>query len=184
MESALDRAEEAVTEGRERVLNLRAFQASTNELADAFPLLAGQALQGSTADLKVVVEGNARPLHPWVREEVYSIGREAIVNAFRHAEGTHIEVEITYDSRELRLRIRDDGRGMDPEILSAGGKPGHWGLKGMRERAKNIGADLQIWSGPGTGTEVDLRVPAIRAYPTEVAGARWVWLRGVLGRNR
>jgi signal transduction histidine kinase/streptogramin lyase len=184
IESALDRAEEAVTEGRERVLNLRAAQTSANDLAAAFPPLAGQTLHDSTTDLKVVVEGNARPLHPWVREEVYSIGREAIVNAFQHAGGTHIEVEIGYGARELRLRIRDDGRGMDPEILNAGGKHGHWGLKGMRERAEGIGAELQIWSGAGTGTEVDLRVPALRAYPNQVAAARWLWLRGVWGRNR
>jgi signal transduction histidine kinase len=183
MESALDCAEEVVTEGRERVLNLRASEASTNDLADMFPLLAGQAPHGSTASLRVVIEGSPRPLHPWVREEVYSIGREAILNSFRHADSTHIEVEIIYDTRELRVRIRDNGRGMDPEILNAG-KQGHWGLQGMRERARNIGAELQIWSGVRNGTEVDLRVPGLRAYPDQVSGTRWLWLRGVWGRDR
>jgi signal transduction histidine kinase len=84
----------------------------------------------------------------------------------------------------LRLRIRDDGRGIDPDVLKAGGREGHWGLKGMRERAKSIGAHLEVWSRSGSGTEVELSVPAIRAYPAVDTSARWLWLRSVLGRNR
>jgi ligand-binding sensor domain-containing protein/signal transduction histidine kinase len=184
MDRALDRAELALAEGRDRVLHLRASAGNPNDLADAFRVAAEESFQGSSPSLKVVVEGNPRALHPLVREEVFAIGREAIANALRHANGTHVEVEITYDSRELRLRIRDDGRGIDPEVLKAGGRQGHWGLKGIRERAKTIAAHLEIWSRSGSGTEIELSVPAFRAYTGVETGARWLWLRGVLGRNR
>jgi signal transduction histidine kinase/ligand-binding sensor domain-containing protein len=184
MDRTLDRAESALAEGRDRVLHLRASAGNPNDLADAFRVAAEESFQGGSPSLKVVVEGNPRTLHPLVREEVFAIGREAIVNALRHSNSTHVEVEITYDSRELRLRIRDDGCGVDPQVLKAGGRQGHWGLKGMRERAKSIGARLEIWSRSGSGTEIELSVPAIRAYPAVDTGARWLWLRGVLGRNR
>jgi signal transduction histidine kinase len=81
-----------------------------------------------------------------------------------HSGAQNIEVEITYDDRQFRLRVRDDGQGIDPGILEQGGRAGHWGLRGMRERAKRIGAQLEFWSRPGTGTEVELTVPATNAY--------------------
>jgi signal transduction histidine kinase len=96
---------------------------------------------------------------------MYRIAREALRNAFRHAEARHIETEIAYGERELRVRIRDDGKGMDPQQLDAG-RLGHWGLPGMRERAHQIGAQLHLWSEVGAGTEVELRIPASVAYGT------------------
>ena len=81
-----------------------------------------------------------------------------------HSGGLHVEVEILYETRQFRLRVRDDGRGIHPEILAKGGRSDHWGLQGMRERAKKIGAQLELWSRPGAGTEVELRVPAATAY--------------------
>jgi len=129
------------------------------------------------------VEGISRELHPLIQEEIYSIGREAITNSFRHANSLHIEVDIAYEPGQLRLRVRDDGRGIDPEVLTAGGRHGHWGLQGIRERASHIGARVQIWSRAGSGTEVDLRIPAARAYKQGSAGFRWFWLRRVIGRN-
>jgi signal transduction histidine kinase len=86
-----------------------------------------------------------------------------MVNAFRHAKGSSIEVEVDYASWELRLRIRDDGQGIDPDILRAG-RPGHIGLAAMRERAEKVGGRLEIDSAPGAGTEIELVVPAARAY--------------------
>jgi nitrate/nitrite-specific signal transduction histidine kinase len=81
-----------------------------------------------------------------------------------HSEGQHVEAEITYDSRQFRLRVRDDGRGIDPTILEAGGRSGHWGLQGMHERAQKIGGQLRFWSRPETGTEVELIVRGATAY--------------------
>jgi signal transduction histidine kinase len=99
-----------------------------------------------------------------VREECFAIGREAIINSLDHSGGLHVEVEIAYDSRQFRLRVRDDGRGIDPGILDKGGRDGHWGLQGMRERASKIGAQLKLRSHPGSGTEVELLVPSATAY--------------------
>ena len=113
---------------------------------------------------KTVVEGTVLELHPIIREETYSIGREALINALTHSDARNIEAEITYEPREFRLRIRDDGCGIDPEVLEKGGRNDHWGLQGMRERAKRIGGKLDLWSRPGSGTEIELTVPASRAY--------------------
>jgi signal transduction histidine kinase len=99
-----------------------------------------------------------------VSDECYCIGREAILNALTHSGGHQVEVEITYDSRQFRLRVRDNGRGFDPKILEKGGRPNHWGLQGMRERADKIGAQLKLWSRQATGTEVELIVPGATAY--------------------
>ncbi len=118
-----------------------------------------------------------RELQPMVLEEVLSIGREALVNALRHSECLHTEVEITYDPRQFRLRIRDDGRGIDSRMLEEGGRRGHWGLPGMRERAHRIGARLELWSRPGSGTEVQLIVPGTTAYRALRAKSKRSWFR-------
>jgi signal transduction histidine kinase len=98
-----------------------------------------------------------------VCDDIYRVAREALRNAFRHGLATQIEVEITYSDRQLRIRIRDNGKGIDPKLLSAG-RDGHWGLPGMRERAQQIGGQLDLWSEAGKGTEVELRIPGSIAY--------------------
>jgi len=110
------------------------------------------------------VEGTPRTLHPIVRDEIYRIGSEALRNAFRHAEAKQIEVELRYEERQLRLRIRDDGKGIDPKFLTTEGRERHFGLHGMRERAKLIGGKLTVWTAPGSGTEIELDIPASRGY--------------------
>ena len=107
----------------------------------------------------------------------YQIGREALVNAFRHSLAQKIETEITFARTELRLRVRDDGCGVDGEILGLGHPSGRWGLPGMYERARKIGAHLEVWSRPGLGTEVEVRVPASIAYCSSGKASRWQWLR-------
>jgi signal transduction histidine kinase len=87
-------------------------------------------------------------------------------NAFLHAEASRIEVEIHYDEHQLRLRIRDDGKGIDPQIVTEKGRPGHWGLRGMHERAKRVGGNLGVWSKPDSGTEIEMTIPASTAYAT------------------
>jgi signal transduction histidine kinase len=103
----------------------------------------------------VVVEGKPRRLSPTLQDEVYRIGHEVIRNAFNHAAAARIEVDIRYDDAELRLRIRDDGKGIDPRLVDACSRPGHWGLPGIRERAQRIGSRLEFWSQAGAGTEVE-----------------------------
>ena len=112
-----------------------------------------------------------------VREESYRIGREALINALTHSNGRLVEVEIMYEPRQFRLRVRDDGHGIDPSILAEGGRADHWGLQGMRERADRIGAELKLWSGHQTGTEVELLVPGATAYQTARVKSNRSWFR-------
>jgi signal transduction histidine kinase len=121
----------------------------------------------------VAVEGTARNLHPILRDEIYRIAGEALRNAFRHAHARKVEVEIRYDDEQFRLRVRDDGKGIDAAVLSHQGSEGHYGLRGMRERATLIGGKLTMWSEVGVGTEVELRVSAGTAY-TNARRASWL----------
>ena len=109
----------------------------------------------TSVKFRVSVQGTRRELHPIVREEGFLIGREALTNAFQHAGASSIEAEVTYGDAALHIRVRDDGRGISAAVLDAGGRPGHFGLLGMRERAKKLGAHLEVWSKPGAGTEVE-----------------------------
>jgi signal transduction histidine kinase len=103
------------------------------------------------------------PLNPMLRDEVYRIGREALINAFRHAAAHRIEVELSFTSALFRVCVRDDGCGIDPQTLDAG-RDGHWGLSGMRERADRIGARLRVGNVAAGGTEVELTIPGAVAY--------------------
>jgi len=164
IEKTLDFADHVLAESRDCVHNMRSASVSDGDLSRAFQLVAAESSPDRTATFKTVVEGTVRELHPLVREESYSVGREAIINALTHSECLNIEVEINYDSQEFRLRIRDDGRGIDPGVLEKGGRDNHWGLTGMREHANRISAKFALWSRPGAGTEVELTVPAATAY--------------------
>jgi signal transduction histidine kinase/streptogramin lyase len=177
IEKALDYADQVLAEGRDRVRNLRATAASLSDLSAAFQRVAEEISPSRAPTLRTVVEGNVRELHPAVLEESYSIGREALMNALTHSRGLHIEVEITYDSRQFRLRVRDDGRGIDPGVLEKGRRDDHWGLPGMRERATKIGAQLELWTRPGGGTEVELMVPASTAYHGVRGESKASWFR-------
>jgi signal transduction histidine kinase len=176
LEKALDRADQAIVEGRDAIQNLRSSATVTNELCEAMAALgqmfaaAGDGNSGLPA-LRVSMEGTPRELHPILRDDIYRIAREALRNAFFHAQASRIEADITYGARLLRLRIRDDGKGINQRLLEAG-RDGHWGLRGMRERAEQIGAQLDIWSEAGVGTEVDLRVPGSIAYGKTEGSAR------------
>jgi signal transduction histidine kinase len=172
LENTLDHADEVLAEGRDRIRNLRVHSVTLSDLPSAFRSVAEETSQGREVVFKTVVEGRVRDLHPMVLEESYCIGREAIINALSHSEGQHVEAEIAYDARQFRLRIRDDGRGIDNAILDAGGRSGHWGIQGMHERAQKIGGQLKIWSRPETGTEIELTVPGSTAYPRATQRAK------------
>jgi signal transduction histidine kinase/ligand-binding sensor domain-containing protein len=168
LRSSIDETAQAITEGREAVQGLRASTVERNDLAHAITILgeeiAAEASSHPSVGLNVEVEGTPRSLHPIVRDEIYRIVGEALRNAFRHAEAKQIEVELRYDLRQLRLRVRDDGEGIDPKFLAAEGRAGHFGLLGMRERAKLVRGKLTIWTAPDSGTEIELSVPAAHAY--------------------
>jgi signal transduction histidine kinase/ligand-binding sensor domain-containing protein len=169
LDTAITRAEEAVAEGRGAIQDLRPAPFTTRDLAHLLTA-AGQELAaaedgtGHSPAFRVTEEGERQTLSPILQDEVYRIARELLRNAFRHAGAHRIEAEIRYDNDRFRLRIRDDGKGIAPKVLQEGGRAGHWGLPGMRERSKQIGASLDFWSETGAGTEVELSVPASVAY--------------------
>jgi signal transduction histidine kinase len=179
LDRGIDQAAQAITEGRNTIQGLRSSTIETNALSTALSTLAAElAANRVKQDPPVVgvqVEGTSRDLHPILRDEVYRIAGEALRNAFKHAQAKRIEVEIRYDERQLRLRVRDDGKGIDAKHLDEQGRAGHYGLRGMRERAKLMGGKLAVRSELDSGTEVELRIPASRAYEVPPARRRW-WL--------
>ena len=167
LEAAVGLASEAITEGRNAVQGLRLSTIEENDLAVAIRTV-GEELAAagnqSSPVFEVVVQGRPRNLHPVLRDEVYRIGAEALRNAFQHARARQVEVEIGYGEKEFTLHIRDDGKGIDREVLSADGREGHFGLHGMRERAELVGGKLVVWSELESGSEVELSIPASRVY--------------------
>jgi signal transduction histidine kinase len=180
LEEVLNQSEEVLTEGREHVIGLRTTTSENNDLGDVLSLIGDGLKRGAGTSFSVVVRGEKRPLHPIVRDEVYRISRESIINAFRHSAAKRIEVELIYQRNGFKLRVRDDGCGIDDSILERGARSGHFGLPGIRERAQKIGASLDIWSGPDAGTEIEVEVPAKIAFRQDFRISRWQRFRGVL----
>jgi signal transduction histidine kinase len=176
MKKALSQADRVIIEGRRRVRDLRADGSTANELSHELAGYGEELAKDRAITFKAAVVGSPQSLHPVVRDEIYRIAREALANAFRHSEASSIEVEIAYGRAIFGLQVRDNGSGIDREILSDG-RQGHWGLSGMRERAQNIGGHLSIWSNPGAGTEVELKVPAKVAYARNSKRSPWNWIK-------
>jgi signal transduction histidine kinase/ligand-binding sensor domain-containing protein len=176
LEQTLQRADQAIAEGRRAVYDLRSSTATATDLAQAIRSLGEEFTTENSAAFNLVVEGAERDLNPVIRDELYLITREALQNAFSHAQANHIEAEITYGERVFRLRIRDDGEGIPTQILEEG-RPGHYGLSGMRERAKQVGGKVDLWSGAGAGTEIEVSIPGSIAYRPSVARSLFSLLR-------
>jgi signal transduction histidine kinase/ligand-binding sensor domain-containing protein len=176
IDGAIESASQAITEGRDAVHELRSSGLTSIDLGQAISNFTRELLSGSapetTPEVRVEVEGTPRPLNPIVRDEAYRIGAEAMRNAIRHANARRLEMEIRYDEHQLRLRIRDNGKGIDPAILDHGRTVGHWGLRGMRERARVVGGRFEVWSQLNAGTEVELSIPAATAY-AKPPSSRW-----------
>jgi signal transduction histidine kinase len=178
VDEAIHAAEEGITEGRAAIHDLRPEPVAQRDLPELLNA-AGRELADSeepnthSPRFRMTVEGKGHSLALLVQDEIYRISREVVRNAFAHAAAGHIEVEIRYDQDHLRVRIRDDGKGIDPTILEDGGRPGHWGITGMRERAQRIGAQLAFWGEVGAGTEVQLTVPGAIAYEKHQDGHRF-----------
>jgi ligand-binding sensor domain-containing protein/signal transduction histidine kinase len=169
MDRAIHAAEEGLREGRAAIRDLRpkpATQLSLPELmnSEGHELTDAHKLDEHVPSYQVIVEGQQLDLSPLLQDEIYRIACELIRNAFTHANANHIEVQIRYDRDQFRLRVRDDGKGIDPKILKTGGVSGHFGISGMQERAQRIGAHLDFWSQDGAGTKVQIAVPASIAY--------------------
>ena len=161
-------------EGRNALRGLRLSNNGSQDIALALSSIHQELKGAEDATFRVIVEGSSRPLHPIVRDEVYRIGREAVVNAFRHSRAKNITVEVSYLENQLRLLITDDGCGINSEVLQSG-REGHWGLSGMRERAERIKARLKVRSRVGSGTEVELSVPSKVAFEIQPSNGPLKW---------
>jgi signal transduction histidine kinase len=168
LDSALQLGDQAIFEGRDAVENLRSASFEDRDLMTSLRALGGELgveIEHQPApQYGLLIEGRPQQLTAVVRDEAYRIVREAARNAYRHAQAQHIETEVTFADAELRIRVRDNGVGIDSQILARGQKPGHWGLLGMRERIEILGGHLDVWSEINAGTEIELRIPAAIAY--------------------
>jgi len=170
----LELMKKVIDEGRSAVQGMRLTQTDSSDLEKSFSRIRAEAITDEAINFRVLVEGPERALQALVRDDVYRIGREAIINAFRHSGAANVEVELRYSDRDLRLFVRDDGCGIEPHVLRHG-HAGHWGLSGMRETAERIRAKLRLQSRLGEGTEVELTVPAEIAFgaPPRPPTRRW-----------
>jgi PAS domain S-box-containing protein len=165
LDRMVEQVRQAITEGRDAVQGLRSSSAIANDFVRAISTFGeGLASDSGSPEFRVRTEGEPRDLAPLVRDEVYRIASEALRNAFRHSGASRIEVEICYDKREVRLRVRDNGKGIDPKVLDLGARAGHHGMPGMHERAELLGGKLSLWSQIDAGTNVEMRIPASIAY--------------------
>jgi signal transduction histidine kinase len=182
VERVFELLRQVIDEGRNAVRGLRTSHSDPDDLERAF----AQIPQDLAADGKIkyqfIVEGAPRSLRPLIRDEVYRIGREALANAFRHSHASVIETVLDYAQDRFRIVVRDNGRGIDPEVLRCG-RDGHWGLSGMRERSEKIGARLKVLSAVGAGTEIDLTVPAGAAFQHAANGGSMDWLARFYSRS-
>ena len=166
---------QVVDEGRNTLRGLRSSTEGAHDLENAFLRVPQELGADHQVAYRVLVEGTAVPLLAVIHEEVYSIAREALVNAFRHSGASRIEVELEYMPNRMRVLVRDNGKGINPDVLRTG-RDGHWGLSGMRERTERIGAKLKIMSGPSAGTEVELSIPGNIVFHIPPSSGLWGWL--------
>lgn len=174
---------QVIEEGRNAIRGIRSSDSNSLDLEQAFSRIPQELTVQEQIGFRVIVEGRPRALHPILRDEVYRIGREALVNAFRHSRARSIEVELEYAANHLRILVRDDGCGIDPQVLRAG-RDGHWGLSGMRERAERIGARLKVRSRDATGTEVELSVPGPIAFELQSTDRPLRWFARLYSRKQ
>ncbi|MPT16602.1 MAG: histidine kinase [Pseudomonas sp.] len=171
LEKALDRADQVINEGRERVRDLRNVRQASADLPKALRELE-HLLDHPGVAYRVEVKGTPLALHPVVHDELYLLAREAVGNAFRHAHASLVQVQLDYDPRQFELLVTDDGRGIRADQLDSSKALDHWGLQGMHERAAKMSATLDIHGVHGSGSQVHLTLAGELAYRCEEPPAR------------
>jgi signal transduction histidine kinase/ligand-binding sensor domain-containing protein len=177
MESALDQADQLLNEARDRVGDLRTTGIDS-DITGALTRFAAELFSDKSVRFEVMATGSPMILKPPAADDIYRIGREALGNIAAHAGASSVELEIAFEAQQLKMRIRDNGRGINAEVLQKGSRAHHFGLQGMRERAQRIGGVLNIWSRDAAGTEVEITVPAAQVYSGYRAKRRGI--RGLL----
>ncbi len=185
LERALDHADALIAEGRDRIQDLRRPAEAADDLPRFLATVGERLARDGAVKFRASVEGPACALETGALHESHAICREAMMNAFRHADAGSIEVRIVYGRCELQVFVRDDGRGMNTDLLDLQQAHGCWGLKGMYERARMIGAAFDIASWPGKGATVSLKIPARTAYARSRSRFPWTspWRLSCRGRR-
>jgi signal transduction histidine kinase len=163
-EAALARAETTINEGRDRVVALRETSPSSTSLGAQLLHDAQELARHGDTRIQLRQPLPPRPLHPSVQEQLLEIGREALRNALHHAQAREVALSLVYAQDAFSLSVSDDGVGFPPEVLAEGGRAGHWGLRGLKERAELIGADMTLRPGEDGGAAVHIHLPAALAY--------------------
>ena len=176
LKNAVNTANKVAQEGRSRIEGLRLSpEFAQRDIVQTLTKLAEDIVQHHPVELNVESHGQSVNVDPFVTDAVCRIARESIINALLHAKASSITLSIRNDPERFVVTVRDDGTGIDPKLIGAENIEGHWGLKGMRERATQIGAHLTFSSHTGSGTTVELTLPASIAY---IGGKyRLPWLR-------
>jgi ligand-binding sensor domain-containing protein len=183
---ALSLCKSALDAGRRALNDLRSAPLSADDLVKSFSQLANELTREAGTKIDVIVEGRERTLNALAGNDVLQVGRQAITNAFQHAHAKRIHVLLSYGEQQLQIRVQDNGCGISEETLNLG-RPGHYGIAGMKERAERLGGSISIRTRVGEGTEVNLCVPAHRLYrdaePRSVSRLldAWHYLTGKLG---
>ena len=156
LERILELTERTITEARLAVVGMRHF-AESGDVVKALQSTVKKCLEGTALGLSVKVRGRTRAMSPRVCDAATLIVQQAITNVLRHAQAQRVELAVEFGIRRLRISIRDDGRGFVPDHATTGAT--HFGLQGMRERAREIGAELRVRSALERGTTVSVLVP-------------------------
>ena len=175
MNHVLELMGQIVNDGRNTLRGLRSSIDGTHDLADSLAQIPEELGSASDIGFRLEVEGKAAPLRPLIRDGVYSIVRQAIVNAFRDCRANSLVIQLQYSPTSLRISVRDDGCGIDPEALRQG-RERDGGLAAMRMQAEKTGGRLRVWSRPGGGTEVEFHVPGRIAFESHHRPAAYIWL--------
>ena len=162
--AALDCASELAYEGRERIQGLREVARPRAEIGHVLEKAARELVRGTAMRFEFKLEGRVRELRPYIWEELYRLAYEALWNSYRHAHASLITLAVAYGDRELIILIGDDGCGIARGLLQCAAPGGHFGLAGMRERARGMNARLHIESGAGGGTRVEIRITSQLSY--------------------
>src|SRR5260370_13179066 len=164
---ALRLSKSALDAGRRALNDLRTASLNAADLVKSFSQLASEFKRDAETKIDVIVEGREHPLNPITGYDVLQVGRQAITNALQHAHARRIHVLLSYGEQQLRIRVQDNGRGINEETLNLG-RPEHYGIAGMYERAERLGSSISIRSRVGKGTEIDLSVPGHLVYQDSV----------------
>jgi signal transduction histidine kinase len=175
--------------GRRALNDLRTASLSAADLVKSFSLVANEIERDSETEIDVIVEGRERPLNAITGYEALQVGRQAIANALQHAHAKKIHVLLSYGDRLFQIQIQDNGCGINEETINLG-RPGHYGIPGMKERAERLGGRIFIRSSIGEGTEINLTLPAQLLYQDGLPGSgsrlsdKWHYLIARLGIRR